>query len=98
MELPVRDARNIALNTSSEDELSDAGLGPERARRILANRPYRSWDDVKHVEGLTDEVVDALQRAGAALGDPVGAKGVPLEEERALRPEERDVDIRGRRL
>lgn len=98
MELPVSDARGIALNTSSVDELSDAGLGPERARRILANRPYRSWDDLKRVEGLTDNIVDALKRAGAELGDPVGAEVVPLEEERALKPEERDVETRGRRL
>jgi hypothetical protein len=98
MEIPVHDARGIALNTSSEDELSAVGLGPERARRILASRPYRSWDDVKSVEGFTDTVVDALQRAGAELGDPGQAEVVPLEEERTLRPEERDVEIRGKRL
>jgi hypothetical protein len=98
MELPVHDARGVALNTSSEDELSNAGLGPERARRILARRPYRSWDDVKRVEGLTDAVVEALQRAGAELGDPNEAVAVPLEEERDLKPEERDVETRGRLL
>jgi hypothetical protein len=98
MELPVHDARGVALNTSSEDDLSAAGLGPERARRILANRPYRSWDDVKRVEGLTDSVVEALQRAGAELGDPSQAVVVPLEEQRDLKPEERSVEIRGRRL
>jgi Helix-hairpin-helix motif len=98
MDLPVHNARGVALNTSSQDELSDTGLGPERARRILANRPYRSWDDVKRVEGFTDVVVDALQRAGAELGDPTRAEVVPLEEERDLKPEERDVEIRGKRL
>jgi radical SAM superfamily enzyme with C-terminal helix-hairpin-helix motif len=99
MELPVQKANGVALNTASEEELSmDVGLGPERASRIMASRPFRSWDDVRRIEGLTDAIVDKLQRAGALLGDPEAAEVVPREEERALKPEERDVEIRGRRL
>jgi Helix-hairpin-helix motif len=99
MELPVRDAKDVALNTASEDELSvQVGLGPERASRIMASRPFRSWEDVRRVEGLTDAIVNALQRAGAVLGDADAAVVVPREEERMLRPEERDVEIRGKRL
>ena len=99
MELPVRNAKDVALNTASEDELSiEVGLGPERASRIMANRPFRSWDDVKRVEGLTAAIVDQLQRAGAVLGDPDQAEVVPRPEEAMLKPEERDVEVRGRRL
>ncbi|HKU42644.1 MAG TPA: helix-hairpin-helix domain-containing protein [Polyangiales bacterium] len=95
----MKDARGIELNTASEDELAiQVGLGPERASRIMANRPYRSWDDVRRVEGLTDAVVEALRGAGAELGDPAAAVVVPREEERALKPQERDVAERGRRL
>jgi hypothetical protein len=99
MELPVRNAKGVALNTASEDELSmDVGLGPERASRILASRPFRSWDDVRRVEGLTDAIVDELQRRGAELGEPDEAQRVPREADAMLRPEERDVEIRGKRL
>ena len=99
MEIPVHEAKNVALNTASEDELAiEVGLGPERASRIMASRPFRSWDDVKHVEGLTDVIVEKLQKAGAVLGDPELAEVIPRPEQRMLRPEERDVDIRGRRL
>lgn len=99
MDLPVQNAEGIALNTASEDELASyVGLGPERASRILAHRPYRSWDDVRRLEGMTDAIVDALQRAGAELGDPDAAEVMPREEERMLKPEERDVEYRGKRL
>jgi hypothetical protein len=99
MELPVHNAKGVALNTASEDELSEKiGLGPERASRIMAGRPFRSWDDVRRIEGLTDAIVEQLQRTGAELGDADAAQVVPREEERMLKPEERDVEIRGRRL
>jgi hypothetical protein len=99
MHLPVRNARGVELNTASEDQLSsEVGLGPERTSRILASRPFRSWDDVKRLEGLTDAIVEALQREGAVLGDADQAEVIPREQERMLKPEERDVDIRGRRL
>ena len=99
MDLPVRNAEGVALNTADEEELSiQVGLGPERASRILASRPFRSWDDVRRIEGMTDAIVDELERCGAVLGDPDAAEVVPREAERMLRPEERDVEIRGKRL
>ena len=99
MDLPVRNAQGVEMNTASEDQLSiEVGLGPERTSRILASRPFRSWDDLRRVEGMTNAIVDALQSAGAELGDPDAAEVVPREEERLLRPEERDVEIRGKRL
>lgn len=99
MDLPVRNAQGVAMNTANEEQLSmDVGLGPERTSRILASRPFHSWDDLRRIEGMTDAVVDALQRGGAVLGDPDAAVVVPREEERMLRPEERDVEIRGKRL
>jgi hypothetical protein len=99
MELPVRDAKGVALNTASEDELSaKAGLGPERTSRVLAGRPYHSWDDVKRLEGMTDAIVEALQTAGAVLGDVARAVVVPRPEDERLAPEARDVETRGRRI
>lgn len=72
MKVPVREAKNVDLNAASEDELAeDVGLGPGRARRIIESRPFKDWDDVRRVEGLTDTVVNELQQAGAVLGPPV---------------------------
>ncbi len=99
MEIPVKDAQGVELNTASLDDLSlKVGLGPERASRIAASRPFRSWDDLKRVEGMTDVIVQALQRGGAVLGNPDEAEVIPRPEEAALRPEERDVETRGKRL
>jgi hypothetical protein len=99
MDIPVKDAAGVDLNTASEDELSaHVGLGYERASRLMASRPLRSWDDVKRIEGLTDAIVEKLQRSGAVLGDPGQAKVVPRPQDQHLKPEERDVEIRGKRL
>jgi hypothetical protein len=99
MDLPVGDAKGVSLNTASEDELAlDAGLGPQRARRMVANRPFRSWEDVRNVEGMTDAIVEALQRAGAELGDPEAARMLTPEEERMLQFPEGDEETRGKHL
>jgi len=45
------------------------GLGQERAKRIIENRPYRSWDDLKRVEGIGDKLTEDLKNAGATIGD-----------------------------
>jgi hypothetical protein len=85
--------------SSVGDPLSmEVGLGPERASRIAASRPLRSWDDLKRVEGMTEAIVEALQRGGAVLGDPEQAEVVPRPEESRPKPEDRDVEIRGKRL
>jgi DNA uptake protein ComE-like DNA-binding protein len=69
----IGSAQNVDLNTASEDELKRVGgLGDERAHRIVEKRPFRSWDDIKSVEGFSDKLVDDLKNAGATLG---GAQG-----------------------
>jgi DNA uptake protein ComE-like DNA-binding protein len=41
------------LNSASKDELDRVGgLGEDRVRRIIDNRPFNSWDDLKRVEGF----------------------------------------------
>ena len=61
-------ASGVNLNTASEDELEKVGgLGPERAHRLVQSRPYRTWDDVKRIEGFSDKLVEDLERAGAQL-------------------------------
>ena len=82
MELPVHGAHGVDMNLSSEDVLAnEVGLGPERARRIVESRPFRSWDDIARIEGFTAAVVDELKRQGARLGDPEHADVQPLSEQ-----------------
>lgn len=60
---------------ASEEELvSVGGLGHERAQRIVHNRPFRSWDDLKSIEGFSDTLVDDLRQAGATLGQGSSSK------------------------
>src|SRR6476659_9808610 len=69
MQVPVHDAKNVDMNSATEDELAeDVGLGPGRARRIVQSRPFSNWDDVRRVEGITDVVVEELKSKGATIG------------------------------
>jgi len=44
--------RIVDLNAASEDELAELPMvGPERARALVQNRPFRSWSDVERVPG-----------------------------------------------
>ncbi|MGZ4814422.1 MAG: ComEA family DNA-binding protein [Terriglobales bacterium] len=66
----IGDAKGIDLNSASEQELEQVGgIGPERARRIVEQRPFQSWDDLKNkVEGFSDKLVEDLKEAGATIG------------------------------
>ncbi len=62
-------ASGVDLNSADEQDLERVGgLGRERARRIVENRPFDSWDDVKRIEGFGDTLVSDLQKAGATIG------------------------------
>jgi DNA uptake protein ComE-like DNA-binding protein len=64
----IGNAKGINLNTASEEELERVGgLGRERAQRIVSNRPFRSWDDIKKIEGFSDTLVEDLRQAGAEV-------------------------------
>jgi DNA uptake protein ComE-like DNA-binding protein len=64
----IGDAKGVNLNSASPEELDRVGgLGQERARRIVESRPFRSWDDLKRVEGFSDTLVNDLKQAGATL-------------------------------
>jgi len=66
----IGNARGIDLNKASAEELDRVGgLGHDRVQRIIENRPFRSWDDLKRVEGFGGTLVDDLKNAGATLGD-----------------------------
>lgn len=69
MKSAIADAKGVDLNSASPEELDRiGGLGHERVQRIIQNRPFRSWDDLKRVEGFGDKLVEDLKNAGATLG------------------------------
>ena len=65
----IGEAQGVDLNRASQQDLERVGgLGPERAKRIVESRPFRSWDDLKRMEGFSDKLVEDLRTAGATLG------------------------------
>lgn len=61
------------INKASAEELQNAfQVDGARARYIVEHRdkigPFRSWEDVKHVPGFEDKMVDNLRAAGLTLG------------------------------
>lgn len=70
MSSAIGNARSVDLNAASPDELDRiGGLGHDRVQRIIDNRPFRSWDDVKRIEGFGDRLTAGdLRSAGATIG------------------------------
>jgi competence protein ComEA len=43
----------VDINTAKKEELEAVkGIGPKKAEAIVANRPYKSLDDLKKVKGF----------------------------------------------
>jgi competence protein ComEA len=56
----------ININTATADELEALpGIGEVIARRIIAyreqNGPFRSVDDLIHVQGISDQTIDEIR-------------------------------------
>lgn len=59
---------NIDLNRSSEQELAELPMvGQKRAEELIRNRPFKSWDDVERVPGISKGMVDDLKSGGARI-------------------------------
>lgn len=70
MSSAIGNARGVDLNSASEQDLEKVGgLGRERAQRIVQSRPFKSWDEVKGIEGFSDKLVEDLRSAGASIGN-----------------------------
>lgn len=66
---PISDRRPlIDLNTAAEHELAAlASVGPARIQALVHRRPFRSWDDVARVPGISPIIIARLKRSGAEL-------------------------------
>jgi DNA uptake protein ComE-like DNA-binding protein len=63
--------RIIDLNTASKQDLTKLPqVGPGRARAIIQNRPFRSWNEVARLSGFGDRLVRQLESGGARIGEP----------------------------
>ena len=51
----------VDINTATAKKLTTLpGIGPGRAKAIIANRPYNSVEDLRRVQGLGAQTLDAL--------------------------------------
>lgn len=62
----------ININMAGKDELDMfLGVDPDLAEEIINYRelygPFKSWDDLMNVEGVTDSVVKMMRESGATL-------------------------------
>jgi DNA uptake protein ComE-like DNA-binding protein len=64
----IGNANGVDLNSASREELERVGgLGPDRAQRIVQQRPIRRWEDLRKIEGFSDTLVQDLRQAGATI-------------------------------
>src|SRR5713101_327788 len=68
----IGNAGGVDLNKASEQDLQRVcGIGEERAKRIVENRPFRSWEDLKKVEGFNEKLVEESQAVGRHARPPL---------------------------
>jgi competence protein ComEA len=77
---PVKKAAaKININTASVEKLQDLpGIGPARAAEIVKARPFKSLDDLKKINGISDDVYKGIQPL-ISLGSTTTKKAVTKE-------------------
>ena len=65
-------SKNLELNAMSEKELERIqGLTKDHVRKIVDYRrlygPYNSWEDLKHITGISGDILDVLKRHGVKV-------------------------------
>jgi competence protein ComEA len=73
-------AKTVDLNNATQKEIESLkGIGPAKAKKIIANRPYKSVDDLSKA-GLSKKEIDALKSSvvvGSAPAAKADAKAQP---------------------
>lgn len=58
----------IDLNTAPEHVLAAlSAVGPARIEALMLRRPFRTWDDVARVPGISQSIIERLKSSGAGL-------------------------------
>ena len=56
------------INDASEEELTRVpGISPDHAHRIVTQRPFASWGEVRNVAGFNAELVEKLRQSGFTI-------------------------------
>ena len=68
----------VDLNTAAFEELTQLlMITPQRAHDIIAYRnqhgPFRNWEHLKNVPGISKEMAQEIQREGGTLGSEEAA-------------------------
>ncbi|MGN6554895.1 MAG: helix-hairpin-helix domain-containing protein [Verrucomicrobiota bacterium] len=59
----------VDLNTIKEEDLAQIPwIGTEKARNLIAHRPFENMEAVRKVPGITEDDIDELVRGGATVG------------------------------
>jgi competence protein ComEA len=63
----------LDLNTVNEPELERIqGIGKLHAKNIIdyrtKNGPFKSWDDLRKVQGFSNDMMETLKRYGVHVG------------------------------
>lgn len=65
--------QNLDLNTLNETDLERIpGIGKQHAKDIInyrtKNGPFKNWDELKKVQGFTNDKIDNLKLDGVKVG------------------------------
>lgn len=75
---PAAPTGKVNLNEAKAEELETLpGIGPARAKEIIASRPFKSVEDLEKVKGLGKERIDEL-RALVTVSAPTPAPPAPV--------------------
>lgn len=73
--------RLVDLNSAPLDEIASLPMvGRDRAEKLVNARPFKSWEDVQHVEGIDKGMVDDLKSGGARIGEGEAGAAQPDED------------------
>ncbi|MCU7496104.1 MAG: hypothetical protein HF314_17550 [Ignavibacteria bacterium] len=58
----------VNLNTDDLKRIADIPLiGDYRAKDIIARRPFKSWDEVAKIPGITKEMIEVMKSGRATI-------------------------------